>query len=76
MLFTSTALFITTCVLGREKTLVSDVKETGWLQRSREALPPICEHPFPTAVPLVLNPGLWAVLVLLATSWVVFSLFW
>ena len=61
---------------GRDDVSRTPFKETGWLKRSREQLPPIREHPFAGEVPLYANPNLWAVVVLLGSAWVVFGLLW
>lgn len=48
----------------------------GWLRSSREELPAMKEHPFPDGIPWYSQPSLYAGLLVLATLYVVFGLFW
>lgn len=75
---TIVALALATLILGLEKPddKLSHFHETGWLERSREELPPLREHPFEGRVPLWLRPGWYALALLAATAYVVFVLFW
>jgi SSS family solute:Na+ symporter len=77
LLITASAMATTTLVLGRQRDpeLLS-FHEEGWLERSRETLPPLREHPFRTRIPWWLNPVGWAVLLVLGTAYVVFGVFW
>ena len=73
LLFTALAMLITTLILGRESPGDEDRwQETGWLERSREELPPLAnpDRRF-TPFEIALAVGLLAV-----TGWVTFVLFW
>ena len=50
--------------------------EAGWLERSRESLPPLREHPFERPIPVFLRPGLIAVALVAATTFALFAWFW
>ncbi|HRX77478.1 MAG: sodium/solute symporter [Planctomycetaceae bacterium] len=77
ILFTGSAIAITTILLGRQsKSELAETKDTGWLLRSREELPTLREHPFVDRVPIWLNPTPWAVLCLAGSLYVVFVTFW
>jgi SSS family solute:Na+ symporter len=77
ILFTGSAIAITTILLGRQsKNELAETKDTGWLLRSREELPTLREHPFVDRVPIWLNPTPWAVLCLAGSLYVVFVTFW
>lgn len=72
---TTGTMALVTLVLGREPAgALGEFHEKGWLDRSRESLPPLREHPFQTAPPAWLNPVGLAVLVLLACAWLEFYL--
>jgi SSS family solute:Na+ symporter len=75
---TCAALGVSTAVLGLERRgKVAAFHETGWLERSREKLPPLREHPFKLQrVPLWLRPEWYAAALLAGTAYVVFVLFW
>jgi len=77
LVLTAAAMLVTTLILGpRRGDEQHWVEGDGWLQRSRETLPPLVEHPFQTRVPFLLQPG-WAAASLLAgTAYVTFVLFW
>ncbi len=51
-------------------------RESGWLERSRESLPLLREHPFQGRIPTWLNTNYWAMGLLLVSAWVVFGLLW
>ena len=77
LLITSTAVGIVTMLAGKDRRESwTELKEIGWLGRSRDKLPPIREHPFKGAVPVWANPKVWAWLVLIGCTWTVFGLFW
>ncbi|MBC8351004.1 MAG: sodium/solute symporter [Planctomycetes bacterium] len=77
VLFTSLAIAVTTLRLGRQsQDQLAETKDTGWLLRSREQLPPIREHPFSDRVPTWLNPVPWAVVCVAGSAYVVFVAFW
>ncbi len=42
--------------------------EAGWLERSRQSLPPVREHPFEKGIPFILRPGLIAAILVVATA--------
>jgi SSS family solute:Na+ symporter len=75
-----TVLTLVACsaVFGLEpRGKVKAFKETGWLQRSREKLPALRDHPFPgKRAPALLRPEWYAVALMIATSYVVLVLFW
>lgn len=77
VVITASAMALATLVLGRQ---ADDdelrLTETGWLARSREELPELREHPFRGKLPPWLNPIGYAWLLLIATGYVVFGLFW
>lgn len=50
--------------------------EAGWLERSREALPPLPEHRFANGIPLLLRPGPIAAALVAATTICLFVWFW
>ncbi len=78
LIVTAVTMGLVTAVLGRqsaESTVVA-FAEQGWLQRSREALPPLLESPFATAPPVWLRPVGWAAVLMAVSLWVVFGLFW
>ncbi len=75
---TAAAMGCVTLVLGRQaksETLLP-FQEQGWLQRSRESLPPLREYPFDHAPPWWLRPTIWAAGLTVLSVWVVFVLFW
>lgn len=77
VLFTGSAIAVTTLILGRQsQDQLAETKDTGWLLRSREALPPLREHPFAERVPSWLNPVPWAAACLVGSLYVVFVTFW
>ena len=76
-LFTSLAIALSTWYFGLEpRNKLQLRKDSGWLQRSREELPPAREHPFRNQVPLWLQPAWWAALSLVGSAYVVFVVFW
>lgn len=77
MLITGSIIGITTLICGLQpKGEVVQFKETGWLQRSREQLPPIKEHPFHDTPAWWQNPIIYAVALTILCFYVVFGLFW
>jgi len=76
LLITSLAMAIATLLLGHDQHDVMQIKETGWLQRSRDELPPLREHPFAGSVPKWLTPWPWAIACLAGSAYVVFVMFW
>jgi hypothetical protein len=59
-----------------EKEAAFVIAEAGWLERSREALPPIREHPFKGNIPVLLRPGLIATILVVATVFGLYVWFW
>ena len=77
VLFTGSAIALTTLLLGRQAPdELAVTKDAGWLLRSREQLPPIREHPFANNVPAWLNPVPWAIFCVAGSLYVVFVVFW
>ncbi len=77
LVVTALAIAVTTAVLGRQSASAPRSERSGgWLERSREELPPVREHPFPDGVPLLLRAEWFAVALILLTAYVVFGLFW
>ncbi|MCO6456575.1 MAG: sodium/solute symporter [Pirellulaceae bacterium] len=77
LLITVAAMAVSTWLLGREaRGHLLEVQHTGWLYRSSESLPALCESPFQGRTPWYLNPLLYAALLMAACLWVVFVLFW
>ncbi len=77
LVVTALAIAVTTALLGRQSACGKTTERPGgWLERSREELPPVREHPFPDGVPLLLRPEWFAVALILLTAYVVFGLFW
>ena len=76
LLITSTTMAFVTCLSGGATAELSFVTQSGWLARSREALPPLREHPFVGDVPWWAAPRLHATLLLLVCGYVVFVMFW
>jgi hypothetical protein len=75
---TAATMAVVTLLLGRQPAdkLLAIYHETGWLQRSREKLPPLREHPFDRPPPRWLRPRWWAAALTVLSAWVVFDLFW
>lgn len=61
---------------GEDKQTWNTFRDSGWLNRSRMNLPAIREHPFEARVPALLNPVIWAIILLTVCVWVVFVLWW
>ena len=77
LLITSTAMAVTTLVLGRDAGDTTTWSEDkGWLHRSREELPKLKEHPFAGEVPFYLQPRWAAGLLLIAAAYATLVLFW
>ena len=80
LLFTCLAMGITTlwCGVNRRSKVwpAKTPAATSWLQRSRDEMPALLEHPFPKTVPLVLSPFLFATVLLVITTYLVFVTFW
>ena len=76
-LITAVAILAVRLILGPQA--ANDAKnfqESGWLERSRQELPPLRAHPFADRVPLWLRPEIYAAALLVCTCYVVFGLFW
>ena len=75
---TAATMAAVTWRMGRQPpgAVLAKFQEAGWLQRSREALPPLREHPFAAAPPVWARPELWAAGLMAVSLWVVFGLFW
>jgi len=77
MSLTGLAMIAVTLWLGRQP--ADDrlrLEQTGWLARSREALPVLREHPFAEQVPWLLRPHYLASALLAVTAYLVFGVFW
>jgi len=55
---------------------IQQVRQTGWLERSRESLPEFREHPFHNKVPPWAIPELYAIFITAISFYVVFVAFW
>ena len=75
LLITSVTMWLVTLLTGRDETHLKEVVQEGWLQRSRESLPPLLEHPFLGPVPWWARPSIYATLLMLACLYVVFVTF-
>lgn len=76
-LITSVAVISYSRLFGSaEEDKIAEVKHPGWLERSREELPELREHPFSGQPSWWLNPNLYGFLMILITGYVVFGLFW
>jgi hypothetical protein len=77
LLVTATAMALVTLVLGtqRRDELVS-TDQSGWLARSRQTLPPLCESPFGSRIPWWARPWLFATILLVLSTWLVFGVLW
>ena len=74
---TAATMLIVTCFTGLQQgEMLASVKHTGWLERSRETLPALIEHPFRRTVPWWANPLPYAILLTLLCGYIVFGLFW
>ena len=76
MLFTITGMIVTTLLLGKQKNREGSLESSGWLQSSREALPPFEERPSPEVRFPWPKPGWLAAVLLGITAYLVFGLFW
>ena len=77
MLLTALIMGLLTCLWGRHQGDESTWQEGhGWLQRSRETLPPLKEHPFAGSIPWYADPRWAAIGLLLLSGYVNFVLFW
>lgn len=74
---TTVVMLIATRLLGDEPDdAMRTFREDGWLDRSREELPALREHPFAGNIPWYANTTAWAVILVMICTWVVFGLFW
>lgn len=77
LLLTAATMALVTLVLGRQRRDdLLHVDHTGWLARSREALPPLRESPFAGGVPWWANPWLITAVLAAVCVWLNFGLFW
>ena len=77
ILFTSLAIAVVTLIAGKQTgAALGKTKDTGWLLKSRDELPPLREHPFERDVPEWLQPLPWAIVSVAVSCYVVFRLFW
>jgi SSS family solute:Na+ symporter len=80
LFFTCLAMGITTLWCGAERRSRGVQTKTdatrGWLERSREEIPALLDHPFSKTVPTALSPSLLAAILLVFTSYLVFECFW
>jgi hypothetical protein len=76
-LITAVTMFAVTGILGREsQPLKMTGEQTGWLQRSSDALPKLIEHPFRDKIPWWANTYIYAVILTVICFYIVFGLFW
>ena len=59
-----------------EKEAAFVIAEAGWLERTREDLPPPKEHPFTESVPSILRPGPIAAILVVSPAIILFTWFW
>jgi len=77
LLITAITLALVTLVRGRQRRdALLQVDHTGWLARSREALPPLRESPFSGPIPWWAQAWLAATLLMAVCLWLVFGLMW
>ena len=77
MLITGAAMAVTTLLLGKNHgTSETENDPDSWLQKSRQSLPKLREHPFPNQIPSLLDPRWIAVGLTITTIGMVFGLFW
>ncbi len=80
MVFTILGAVIATLIWGKyqakERQAEFEIAEAGWLERSREALAPLPEHPFAGDVPVLLRPGPIAAILVVITTISLFVWFW
>ena len=78
--FTILGAIIATFIWGKyrpgEAESATERADAGWLERSRESLPPLREHPFKERIPVFLRPGLLATILVAATAVIFFTWFW
>ncbi|MBM83728.1 MAG: hypothetical protein CMJ78_24490 [Planctomycetaceae bacterium] len=75
--FTSLAIGLVTLFCGTQpQSTLAKPKDKGWLLNSREALPPLREHPFKGEISPFAQPIPWAILCVVGSVYVVFWLFW
>ena len=78
--FTLIGGLVATAIWGSQKSDATEpgmeLTETGWLERSRESLRPLPEHPFREPIPVFLRPELIAAVLVLATAVSLFTWFW
>lgn len=77
VIVTTMTMAITTLIFGRDDgARLRNFRETGWLERSREELPRLREHPFETAPTGLRNPTLWALALFAFCLWLELFLLW
>jgi hypothetical protein len=77
LLITAATMAAVTLFKGRQpRGELADVHQTGWLQRSSEALPALREHPFRGAAPRWADPRIYMAALFAVCCYVVFGLFW
>lgn len=75
LLITGITMAGTTLILGRDDgKQIADFRETGWLERSREKLPPLHEYPSDAHRSWFANPTMWAVVLFVMCFWVQYVL--
>lgn len=76
MVFSAAGAALATLFLGKNKAAPVPQKTSGWLERSSSELAPIPEHPFPGYPPKWLVPEYLAIVLILLTGTILFTLFW
>jgi len=77
VVWTALSMGIATWVFGPQpKDEPLAFQETGWLAHSREALPPLRDHPFAHRIPALCRPVWYAILLIVVMTYVTFGLFW
>ncbi len=76
LFFTGIAMAAATILAKSAPEDASAPSASEWLARSRRDMAPPREHPFRDAVPLLLQPWIWATILVLVASSLVFVLLW
>jgi len=77
MVFTSLGALVATLIFGKQSEHTPAARQpAGWLRNSSESLGALPEHPFKTAPPRWLQPEPIAIVLLAATTFILFYFFW
>lgn len=78
MAFTGLGATVATLVFGRyiAKNESLPMNQSGWLYISSRSLDPLPEHPFERPPPRLLRPEFLAAVLILSTTFILFSFFW